>query len=380
MDDDFQANMVSKKRPTTYTLSARDPIPVPPGHVAKHELRAPPKAHFPYRDSNGVPPATIHRMLERKRQYEEECEEAETQRDIAAFEAKHGGKRREVPALPIPPKVDWDVLRTFEPPSATRFYEYQGPSIAPVAIRTAKAPRAATREMARGCPACNPEHHDAIRPRTRSPTRNGCALHHSRAARRTPTRDELPLQLNQAYWHVLDEPAVPARPAVAFDEVPKPKPFRKTRTGPTPGGIPICKNDVIESRAQRQAWFEDQMARRDDRELGVREKTLQRRAMTSRAFHAMLSDHAREIAEQCGQEWASIPSKRAATARARTKLQEEKRLAIKPDEERMMAELKEYDDAMWEEYQAIRKKPTQAIVEVLHQKLARHNCMAMEEG
>jgi hypothetical protein len=309
--------------------------------------------------------------MDRKRRYEEEYEKVEMEREIAAFEARQGGKQTEIPALPIPPKVDYDVLRSFEPPSATRFFEYQSPTIVPVAVKTAKRPRPVTREMARGCPACNPDHHDAIRPRHPSPKRNGRCLHPERTPRRTPARDELPLQLNQAYWNVLDEPSVPARPPNVYVEVPKSKPFCKLGTGPRPSGIPVCRGDVIESRAHGQAWFDDQMARRDDRELYARERTLHKRVMTSRAFHSMLSDHTREIAEECEQEWRKIPAKRAASSRTETALEEKKRLAIRPDEEQAMAELRKYDDTMWEDYQAALKRPTEAIVEVLQETLKR---------
>jgi hypothetical protein len=200
MQPEYHANMVSKKRPSAYTISAHDPIPSPPGHEITHELRAPPKVYFPYRDSNGISPAKIQRMIEQQRQYEEDCENYNAQTEIAAFEARQNGHSLPVPSLPIPPKIDSDVLRSFEPPSATRFYEYQSPTIVPVAVKNAKMPRPVIREMSRGCPACNPDHCEEIMPNRRPATRNGRRIDRERHHRPIPKRDELPLQLNQAYW------------------------------------------------------------------------------------------------------------------------------------------------------------------------------------
>jgi hypothetical protein len=327
--------------------------------------------YFPYRDSNGLSPTQIQRMMEQQRQYEEACASLSTQHEIAAFEARLQGRALPVPSLPIPPKLDHDVLRSFEPPSASRFYEYQSPNIEPVAVRNAKRARPAVRDMSRGCPACNPDHLEALKPRQRPATRNGRRLHRERHPRPTPPRDGLPLQLNQAYWNVLDEPSVPARRANVYEDAQKPAPFSKLRTGPRMGGIPICRADVIEGRARGQAWFEDEMVRKDDRALYVHEKKMHRRAMTSRAFNAELRDRTIDVAEQAGQEWIRIPAKRAETARVASVLAEKKRLAIKPDEAQAMAELAKYDEKIYREHQAQIKRPIQAMEELLEQTMSR---------
>jgi hypothetical protein len=298
-------------------------------------------------------------MMARKRQYEEDCERVQTENDIAIFEARQAGQRADVPSLPLPPKLDYDVLRSFEPPSASRFHDIFIPVTTPKAARLARdAVRPCRREMRRGCPACNPEHHDEIHPRHLAATRMGRRIQRERkpeAAGRV--RNELPMQIGQAYWTVLDEPSVPARPQIRYREIGKPARFCLTRPGPRPAGIPVCKNDVIDARGRGESWFEEQMSRRDDRELLEREKALHQRALTSRQFHATIRGHREEIAQECGQKWVNIPAKRSETARGGARKNEQRVPPMSPEEAEAMADLTQYDDALYREYQAT-KRPT----------------------
>ena len=126
--------MFEKKPPTAFTINARDPAPDPPGHEILRDMRPPPKVYYPHRDSNGISPKKIEKMIKKKKEYEEECVRIQTENDIAKFEAKLKGTyvetpESQVPSLPIPPDIDFDLIRSFEPPSATRFYDYVPPNI-----------------------------------------------------------------------------------------------------------------------------------------------------------------------------------------------------------------------------------------------------------
>jgi hypothetical protein len=178
---------------------------------------------------------------------------------------------------------------------------------------------------------------------------------------------------------VLDEPSIPLRPATRYEEREKISPFQMLRTGPRPGGIPICKNDVVLSRAKRQAWFEDQMTKKDDREMYVREKTLHRRAMTSRAFHSALRDRTAEMAGRCGQEWVNIPAKRAESARRASVLEEERKLEMTPEEERLMSELAAYDEKIYRESHGKEKRSTEDIEAVLEETIKKKRSRAGSE-
>jgi hypothetical protein len=308
-------SMFPKKRPTAYTINAHDPVPAPTGHEVAHELRPPPKVYYPHRDCNGLSPAKIQRMMADREEYEQNCERVRTETDIAVFEAKHSGKTFNIPMLPIPPKVDSDVLRGFDPPSVTRFYDVDPPNIAPLSEKNARHPIPPVRPMTRGCPCCNPDALEQVTPRLPPATRNGRRIHRDERPPTPRPRDALPIQLNQAYWNVLDEPSLPARPKTAYKQINKPSQFSLLRTGPRAGGIPICIGDLMDSRNAGQAKFEDQMSRLADREIYNRDKLLHARAMTSRAQTRQMRDRTERIAADSGQAWATSHSRVARTAR-----------------------------------------------------------------
>ena len=421
--------MFTKKPPTAFTLNARDSVPDPPGHEISHDIRPPPKVYYPYRDSNGISPKKIEKMIKKKKEYEEECERIQTENDIAKFEAKLKGTYVEtpetsVPALPIKPDIDFDLLRSFEPPSATRFYDYVPPNIhkktsknkntiTPILNETGRTTKTRTRPatsmsrvtfdsfstnrnlsesetetgsflntetslstgknmnnshqhsrcMARGCPCCNPNHFEEIKARTRPATRNGKPIQRPQTA--TPRKKpNLPMQMNQAYWNVLDEPSVPARPKNVYVENQKPSRFCMLRTGPRPGGIPICVNDLIASREAGEKWFEIEMAKKKDRELIEREKLLKERADYSRNFNLSLKEHTQEIALDSQQKWAKANYTSSLKALQTSKKKQPKQ----PSKEELeaMEELSKYDDKLYQEYQS-QKRPTDDIELFLNQ-------------
>lgn len=422
--------MFAKKPPSAFTINARDPVPDPPGHEILRDMRPPPKVYYPYRDSNGISPKKIEKMIKKKKEYEEECARIQTENDIAIFEAKLKGTYVEtpessVPSLPIPPDIDFDLIRSFEPPSATRFYDYVPPNIhqktakkrnaiTPMLNETRSATsktrtrpatsmsrvtidsfstnrgstftdtetdagsimntgtslyssknnsRQHSRCMARGCPCCNPNHFEEIQPRTRPATRNGKPIQRPKTS--TPRKKaDLPMQMNQAYWNVLDEPSIPARPKNVYIENQKPTKFSMLRTGPRPGGIPICVNDLITCREAGEKWFEAEMAKKKDRELFEREKTLKERANYSRNFNLSLKEHTQEIALDSQQKWAKAGSTSSLKA-----LEASKKKQPKPpskEELEAMEELTRYDDKLYQEYQS-KKRPTDEIELFLHQ-------------
>ena len=363
--------MFEKKRATSFTINSRDPIPDPPGHEIKRELRPPPKVYSPYRDCCGYSPAKIQKMMEEKKKYEMECQRIKDQSDIARFEARLKGIRPEelpeVPVIPIPPaSVDYDLLRTFDPPSATRFYDVITPNVRPKSeLRQQRERRHKDKDMAHGCLACCPDHYNGVKARTRPATRNGRQLQRETRPITPNKRDELPLQMNQAYWNVMDELSVPVRPKTVYREYRKPAQFSKMRTGPRPAGIPICVNDLIESRARGQAKFEEQMNKRRDRELFEREKTLHERTMTSRRLMNELQTRTRDLAAQSGQRWAIYGTGSVSEVDKEAQMLKE-RYYMSPEDKEAMEELNRIDERMRQERQA-KKRPTDEMELLLEQ-------------
>lgn len=368
--------MFAKPKSTTFTINARDPVPDPPGHEIKREQRLPPKVYTRYRDCNGYSPGKIQKMIEKKKQYQLECEIIQTQAEIDRFEAKQRGLKDAelppIPQLPIPPQdIDNDVLRSFEPPSATRFFDIITPSTRPKsAVRQQPKDDAKStcsgRCIHHGCPCCNPDRMTEAKPRTRPATRNGATIHREERPKTPNKRDDLPMQMNQAYWNVLDEPSIPRRPKSVYKEYKKPNQFCKLRTGPRPAGIPICVNDLMTSRARGQAKFEEEMSRKRDRELYQREKTIHERAMTSRELMNDLSTRTREIAAESGQKWAVYGT---ATEKVRPKSVKSSRRPkekISKEDLESLAQLARIDERMHQERQA-KKRPTDEMELFLEQ-------------
>lgn len=357
--------MFAKKAPTAFTINARDAVPDPPGHEIPREMRPPPKVYSPYRDCNGHSPAAIQKMIEKKRAYEEECERIKTENEIAQFETKHskevdGDFVPHVPSLPIPPSIDYDVIRSFEPPSATRYFDIPSPNIHKKRPKTPKC----LKPMHHGCPCCNPEGLESKKARTRPATRNGRPL--SRVTDESPTprkQNNLPMQMNQAYWNVLDEPSLPSRPANKYVEYPKMAQFTKLRTGPRPAGIPIMVNDLMTSRLRGQIKFEDEMLKKKDKELYQREKVLHERAATSRNTNRVFREKTHEIEQLSGQiDYVA----RTVRSRDAMRYQKPKDKQISADELEAMAELKRYDDKLYADYQA-KKRPADEMERLLLQ-------------
>ena len=363
-DHSNQMNASTKRPLTALTLNARDPVPPPPGKEITRELRPPPKVYYPHRDCNGISPEKLEMMMQLRREYDEEMTSLQTENEIAKFEARQSGSYVDViPDIPLPPTIDLDLLRGFDPPSATRFYDYNAPVTKPIELQRKRELKkfGKERSMHHGCPCCNPTHYGEFRKITKPPARNGRPLQRPRTnmQKRKP---DIPLQMNQAYWNVLDEISIPARPKTTYVEYPKSSQFSMMRTGPRPGGIPILVDDLVASRKAGEKWFESQMAKKKDQELLQRERTLHERSIKSRVFNSSLREHTTEISLLSSQKWAVL----ATTKTSDIKKKKEKQ----PTKEELEAlnELTKYDNKLYEEYQA-KKRPTDEM-ELLLQKSA----------
>jgi hypothetical protein len=179
------------------------------------------------------------------------------------------------------------------------------------------------------------------------------------------------MQMCQAYWNVLDEPSVPARPKTVLQGHKKPTHFHFVRTGPRPAGIPICVNDLAESRARGQAAFEEQMSKVKDKELTKREKNVHDRAAWSRDMNSALRERTLELGRECGQKWALMPDSRL-SSRLRTREEEKgsKEKALSPEDAEAMAYMRKYADQVWQEYLAARR-PVSAMERAVGKVLAR---------
>ncbi|OHT05195.1 hypothetical protein TRFO_27129 [Tritrichomonas foetus] len=376
--------MFTKRPATAFTINARDPVPDPPGRKIPREIRPPPKVYYPYRDCNGISPKKIERMMKKKKEYEEELARIQTENDIAKFEARQKGTYVEsvepsVPKIPLPPSIDFDVIRSFEPPSATRFYDYTCPNIRPKTApktivngnnfngnnsnrsKTNRSNKTTERQMARGCPCCNPDHLSELKAPKLTATRNGRPIQRPTTAT-ARKKSNLPRQMNQAYWNVLDEPSVPAKPKNKFIEYQKPSQFSMLRTGPRPGGIPICVNDLIACREAGEEWFENEMAKKKDHELMQREKTLHERSTYSRNFNCTLKEHTTEIAIQSKQKWAL----NGGISNLGTHFETKKPKLPSKEELEALEELSKYDEKLYQDYQA-KKRPTDEMELLLQQ-------------
>lgn len=414
--------MFAKPPPTSFTLNSKERVPDPPGHEIPNESRPPPKVYYPYRDCHGISPKQIEKMIQKKKLYEQELERIQTENDIAQFEAKlkgsHSSPENQIPTIPLPSNIDLDLLRSFEPPSATRFYDYVPPNTrctsthkkkvkSQMGSRNTTRPgtsfettsRTTTRPstsftsnlpdietnydfsltqqntnrttisnnshqspkgMSHGCPCCNPDHFHEIQPKRRPATRNGKPIQRPTTA--TPRKKpNLPKQMCQAYWNVLDEPSIPARPKNVYVEKPKPVQFSMLRTGPRPGGIPIVINDLAACREAGEKWFENEMAKKKDKELYKREQTLHNRSTASRNFNLSLKEQTNDLAVASGQRTINDIN-----SQSNSIIVIPKPVTPTKEEQEAIDELSKYDDKLYQEYQA-KKRPTDEMELLLQQ-------------
>ena len=355
---------------TNFTLNAKDPIPPPPGCDPVNDQRPPPKIINYYKATNGYSPNKVRKMIAEQKAYLRECELVDAQRDLAKFEEKHHLTKKEqiqIPNYPEPPKVDMSVIQAFEPPEETKFYEYQIP-------RNPLKPKHEHHHdemyMARGCPCCNPSKYSTIRPRTACSTMGTTrTLEAVDEVIGEKKRRDLPYQIGQSYWNVLDETTMPERPKPDKFEPPKNRPvFSTMRTGPRPAGIPICVEDLITSRAKGEAKFQQEMARKDDIALQKREALLRTRAETSRTAYDFKRSHTRAISTMSGQTWMSDYAMRTAR-RAKTRAMQrelERKSRLTKDEQDEVKRLNDYDDKLYKEYKSSRQ-PEDELQRLIYQ-------------
>lgn len=323
------------------TLNSKAPIPALPGLAHKDNLRPPPKILNCHRDTFGYSPSKVRKMIEEKREYDRKCEEIDVQREVAAFESRlYTGKKNKfkVPNYPKPPKFDKSVVQAFEPPEEAKFYDFPIPKSPDVLKARDEKPM----EKLTRCEQIKREF-------DLSANRNKAILSDRSDFLQTRREKDLPYMIGNSYWNILDCSTIPSRPRRACLEPPKRPQFMYARTGPRPGGIPLCVEDLVAMRLKAQALFEREMANIADRELAERETLLKNRSQAMRSATAARHRRTRAISQLCGQRTTPNSLKKQ-NKRKLTK--EEIRYAKEAEEE--AARLKIYDDKLYEEYK--RKK------------------------
>ena len=359
-----------KHKPVSnFTLNARDPIPPPPGCDSVNDKRPPPKIITYYKATNGYSPKKVRKMIAEQKEYEKECELVDAQRELSKFEATHNpSKKEQYPLMNYPkkPKVDEGIIQAFRPPEETKYFDYQIPK------NPMKHPHIHHQEeayMARGCPYCNPSKYETIRPRTACSTTSALSTRTVDEIIQEKKDKDLPYQIGQSYWNVLDETSMPERPKSAKFEPPKNRPaFTTMRTGPRPTGIPICVEHLITSRARGEAKFQQEMAKKDDLALQQREALLRSRAETSRTAYDFKRSHTRAISTMSGQTWMSdyaLKTARRAKTRA-LKRELERQSKLTKEEQDEVRRLNEYDDKLYKEYKSSRK-PENELERLIYQ-------------
>jgi hypothetical protein len=171
------------------------------------------------------------------------------------------------------------------------------------------------------------------------------------------------MQMNSAYWNVLHEPTVLGGPVNRYEEIRKPAPFYLMTRSPATG-IPICRTDVIESRARGQVWSDEWAAKKDDQRQVQQAKALRQTSMRSRELHSRLSQKTAELGRDAQQEWVKIPARRAESARRASVSAKQSVPPISHEDAEAMAHLTRYDNRMYQQYQALRH-PTDQVEALL---------------
>lgn len=338
-------------------LNADDPIPPPPGCEIGRDKRPPPMILTYHKDTKGYTPKQVKEMIDAKNKYKQECEIVEVQRELARFESRMNPSKKgkyPMPSYPAPPKIDDDLVNAFSEPEATKFYDFPIPQNP---LKQKKECHHTEVHMARGCPCCNPEKYSEIKPRTAR-----SQLTTTRTIDVNPKKkEEMPYQIGNSYWNVLDETSVPERPKT-HRNIQKNRPqFSMLRTGPRPGGIPIVLDDLAASRARGEEDYRRRCSKLDDQEMQKREEELRKRSETSRLKSSRRDQQMRTISALSGQAWATGKTLSRTGSRNETKreikVEKEK---LPKDVEEDLKRVAEYDDKIYYE----RKKAQQPADEL----------------
>ena len=298
---------MKKKNDLSFIIKTNDKIPILNDIIENSENRPPPKVVSIYRDTHGQSPRKINKMIEIKKKFEIECERVQNERELAEFELKHNFqlKRKEViPTLPIIPKIDQDLIRYFEPPSATRFYDFPVP---------------------------------------KKPNQNI-----NRDNNNNQKFEFSPYMIGQSSWNVLDEYSIPNRPKTQMKELYRPSKFTATRTGPRPAGIPIVLDDLAVSRKVGQMKFEKEIQKKIENEMNEREIKIKKHSETCRNALLTHQEKIRSISNLSGQAWANDKHNKPLKIK---KLKSNKNIneIIEYDDKEAINELKKIDDKIYEE-------------------------------
>ncbi|OHT01855.1 hypothetical protein TRFO_07435 [Tritrichomonas foetus] len=401
--------MYARKKKTSFTLNPNDPLPKTPDADSQNDLRPPPKIFNPYREYSGYAPQTIKKMMKQKKEYEEECERIRTEHEIAVFEARQKGliKSNEpdpIPIFPTYPKEKEDFLNSFQQPSSTRFYDYKCPDTRPPSCRSCKKTQNSERNMAHGCPCCNPSHYDEIKAEIRPSTRNGKFMYYQKNTNDNnicsyqttynktsemispykKEKNELPLQINASLWNIVDEPMTSSTRNYSNIENHQHAPLKTGRINSQDGRIPLMSEELKESERECQTRTELLVEKILHHEKSNEEKIIHERQKSSRNFNRSLNTRTKEIGVKSKQDWATTKLKeRNGDNRrnisnnrvvVRTKKNTENKGSNKMkqnkeniDDLKALDELSKYDNKLYHMYKSSKKNPTLEIAFLMQQ-------------
>ncbi|OHT08096.1 hypothetical protein TRFO_23556 [Tritrichomonas foetus] len=323
------------KTPNEFTLPARASLP------HEHDSEKFQKdANFQFlrvsllnNPATSIPKNEIKRLFELRDSYNDQVQAAEARYEIEAFERKIAGKPPpSMPEIPFPSGLNYDIVRANEPSSAVRMYSPTKTRSNRKSNIKARAVTSLTtnRQMIHRCACCNPD---------------------------PPTSPHVPVKPRNgsSHWQVLDEPLLPSQPPNTYVEPSKPSPFYNPSKKSLNITIPIIVDDLVEKTETMDEKFENTMKHKIMLEKRARTKLLHNRALANREAMRKRQQDTSDLANRSGQLKAQsrLSTRNSNIARARAKERESQKVSSEDLE--AMEELKQYDEAMWNNYRLQRK-------------------------
>lgn len=316
--------------PSIYTLPAKQKIPIdnsddmiyndPKKQIYKLSLLT--------NQSTYATKKEIDRLFKLRDEYKLNLQEAEAKYEIDVFESKLAGKPApQMPTIPLPSGLNVDILRANEPSSAVRMYTSnkkvrQSNPTTRIQIIDEYRPATTIKKthMIHHCAYCKPE------PQISLPTkpRNG------------PT-----------HWQVLDEPLLPSLPPNSFVESRKTRPFYAASKKSVNLTIPIITDDLVERVELNQTKFEREMKMKKDKEDKQRTKLLHTRALANRDKMRKRQSDLSDLESRSGQLRIQTRLTMRNSCLAHKKALESQNTKITQEDIEAMAELKKFDDALY---------------------------------
>lgn len=362
--------MFKHKTKRSITLNPNDPLPKDPGINDNDNLRPPPKTFFPYQEYGGYAPESISKMLQDKKRYEEECEKTDVVNEIALFEAKHNNQSGRQKFYvkkdkPIPPKLDTGLVNSFEPPYSQKFFDFNYPhSTQKSSSRLSQ--KHSEKCMVHGCPACNPNHYNEIKPEPRPTSQNtkfrsnkpsgspNTTIYDTRMFDGDPN---LPLRINKNIWNIHDEPDnfANANEDVSNKRIFRnnPNPFYVGMIKSQDGTIPIYTKEMKESARRSETQLQLRTSRQIMKEQMDEEKKLHRRFVSSQNMNQKFNDYNVKLGLKSQQDWAVKATKKKEVSPIRHPRKKEKTSKEKEEDQEAIEAMKElaaYDDKIYKEY------------------------------